>query len=408
MSGDILFLAHRVPYPPDRGDKIRSWHLLRGLCEFARVHVVALCDDDRDLVHVDFLRTVAASVHVEMRSVSNVRAMAAALLSHQPASVCAFASSALQSHVDHLLISQPISTIFAYSGQMAQFVPKARGDRRFVMDFVDMDSEKFATYASQAHGPASWANAFEARRLRAFEIATAKRADLSLFVSDAEAALFRHHSGLGSDRVSHIENGIDLAAYDPSKTYAPVRTSEGPLLVFTGQMDYRPNIDAVAEFARGAFSVVRETFPLASFAIVGRSPTPEVKALAALPGVIVTGEVPDTHAWLSAADIVVAPLILARGVQNKVLEAMAMAKAVVASPAAATGIDALAGEDIIVAEGAVDQAHSIGELLNNPARCAAIGHAARRQIEKRYGWEARLAGLADVVELAKPMIGAAA
>ena len=133
-----------------------------------------------------------------------------------------------------------------------------------------------------------------------------------------------------------------------------------------------------------------------------------MKALAALPGVIVTGEVPDTRAWLAAADIVVAPLILARGVQNKVLEAMAMAKAVVASPAAATGIDALAGEDIIVAEGAVDQAHSIGELLNNPARCAAIGHAARRQIEKRYGWEARLAGLADVVELAKPMIGAAA
>ena len=408
MSGDILFLAHRVPYPPDRGDKIRSWHLLRAMCKFARVHLVALCDDARDLEHLDFLRSVAASVHVEMRNTSKTRAMAAALLSHQPASVCAFASQALQAHVNELLASQPISTIFAYSGQMAQFVPNDMGGRRFVMDFVDMDSEKFATYAAQASGPAAWANAFEAKRLRAFEIATAKRATLSLFVSDAEAALFRQHSALGYDRVSHIENGIDLAAYDPSKTYTPVCEGEGPLLVFTGQMDYRPNVDAVTEFARAALPLIRDRFPKARFAIVGRNPTSDVQALAALPGVIVTGEVPDTRAWLASADIVVAPLVLARGIQNKVLEAMAMAKTVVASPQAALGIDASIGTEIIVAEGSAAQASEICDLLTSPARLRTIGDAARHRIEARYGWDARLSGLASMLRMPALMVEKAA
>ncbi len=408
MSGDILFLAHRVPYPPDRGDKIRSWHLLRALGKFARVHVVALCDDRRDLAHLEFLRSVAASVHVEMHECSKVRAMAAALLSGQPASVCAIANASLQVRVDELLASQPISAIFAYSGQMAQFVPKQLGNRRFVMDFVDMDSEKFATYAAQSSGVAAMANSFEAKRLRAFEIAVANRADISLFVSDAEATLFREHSGLDETRVRHIENGIDLVAYDPNTEYAAVTEGEGPLLVFTGQMDYRPNVDAVAEFARVSLPLIHERFPMARFAIVGRNPTADVTTLGSLPYVIVTGEVHDTRAWLAAADIVVAPLMLARGIQNKVLEAMAMAKVVVASPEAATGIDARIGEDIIVADGSARQADQICELLGSPARCAAIGKSARSRIEARYGWDARLAGLALIVGFANSMLEEAA
>ena len=408
MSGDVLFLAHRVPYPPDRGDKIRSWHLLRAMCEFARVHVVALCDDVRDLAHLEFLRTVAASVHVERHERSKARAMAAALLSGKPASVCALANPSLQARVDDVLASHPISTIFAYSGQMAQYVPSERGNRRFVMDFVDMDSEKFATYSAQAGGIAALANSFEAKRLRRFEIAVANRADISLFVSEAEAALFRQHSGLGDSRVSFIENGIDLVAFDPANTYAPVGQNEGPLLVFTGQMDYRPNIDAVSEFARVAMPLIRNREPTARFAIVGRNPTADVKVLGSLPGVLVTGEVLDTRAWLAAADIVVAPLMLARGIQNKVLEAMAMAKVVVASPEAATGIDAHGGTEIIVADGSTNQADEICTLLGLPARRVAIGKAARARTEARYGWEARLAGLASINGFADAKFEAAA
>src|SRR5690606_20476399 len=177
-------------------------------------------------------------------------------------------------------------------------------------------------------------------------------ADTSLFVSEAEAALFRGQSGLGDDKVRAVGNGIDTEHFDPAVPLETVGAGEGPLAVFTGQMDYRPNIDAVRWFANDILPLVRKRQPQARFAIVGRAPTDEVRALEALSGVIVTGEVPDVRPWLAAADVVVAPLLLARGVQNKLLEAMAMARPVVATAAAATGIDAVPGEHLLVADGA--------------------------------------------------------
>lgn len=397
MSGEILFLAHRSPYPPDRGDKIRSWHLFRHIAALAPTHLVALYDDARDVAHLPMLERVAASVSLEPRLISKPRAAVNALLSGRSASVAAFASKAVQRHVDHLLSTRPIKAIFAYSGQMAQFVPANLAGIRFVMDFVDMDSAKFATYAEQARGLSAFANAHEAKRLFAFERAVAVRADLSLFVSEAEAALFARESGLSAGQVSFIENGIDLEAYDPATPRAPVERGEGALVMFTGQMDYRPNVDAVDAFARHALPLVRAQHPSARFAIVGRNPTAEVLALASLPGVIVTGEVPDTRDWLAAADVVVAPLLLARGIQNKILEAMAMAKPVVASPAAAEGIDAGADDGLIVAQDAEAQAGEVLALLANPARAKAAGRAARARMIARYGWDARLAGLGEML-----------
>ena len=276
---------------------------------------------------------------------------------------------------------------------MAQFVPVKRGGIRFVMDFVDMDSAKFTTYAAQARGLSRFANAQEAKRLFAFERAVAARADLSLFVSEAEAALFARETGLGAEKIAFIENGIDLEAYDPANPRSAVDSGEGALIMFTGQMDYRPNVDAVDGFARHAMPLIRAQHPSARFAIVGRNPTAEVSALAALPGVLVTGEVADTRDWLAAADVVVAPLLLARGIQNKILEAMAMAKPVVASPAAAEGIDAGADDGLIVAQDAEAQAGEVLALLANPARAKAAGRAARARMITRYGWDARLAGL---------------
>jgi polysaccharide biosynthesis protein PslH len=394
---DILFLTHRFPYPPDRGDKIRSWHILKALADIAPVHLCTLVDDDRDFAHLETVEAVCASVHAVPRTRSKLSAMALALLTGESASVTAFGNSALQARVDDIFNSSDIGCVFAFSGQMAQFVPEALGNTRFVMDFVDVDSAKFDTYADQASGASAAANRFEAKRLAAFEAKTARRADLNLFVSEAEAALFRERAGLGPTNVQALENGIDLTRFNPALSFDPVNAGEGPLIVFTGQMDYRPNIDAVTAFAKETLPLVQAAIPDATFAIVGRAPTGDVRALSGLRGVIVTGEVDDTRAWLAAAAVVVAPLKLARGIQNKVLEAMAMGKAVVASSAAAEGIAARHNEAMLVADSAPAEATALCDLIANPEKAAAIGVAARRCLEARYSWAARMAPLAGLV-----------
>jgi len=397
---EILFLVHRAPWPPDRGDRIRSWHMFEALAKLAPVHVAALADNaDDTAIARDKMVPLCKSLAIKVRNVSRPAALAQAVLRGEPVSNRLFKNAALARHVDALVRGGSITHIVGFSGQMAQYLP-ADFDGPVLMDFVDVDSAKFATYAEQdKRQPLHWVHAREARVLGAYEAAVARRVDTSLFVSEAEAALFRARSGLRADKVRAVENGIDTARFDPARTFDAVDTGEGPLAVFTGQMDYRPNIDAVRWFAADILPLVRQQHPKARFAIVGRAPTDEVRALAKLPGVIVTGEVPDVRPWLAAADAVVAPLLLARGVQNKLLEAMAMARPVVASAAAATGIDATPGEHLLVAEGAEAMADAVGSLFDDRAAAATMGQAARVRMIARYGWDARLAPLGELLGL---------
>jgi polysaccharide biosynthesis protein PslH len=386
VSGDVLFLAHRLPYPPDRGDRIRSWNVLQALADRGPVHVVAPLEGGETAEDMAEVERVAASVTTHARSTSKIGAMLGALASGMPASVVAFRSLQLAAKVRPLVARYDIATIYAFSGQMASYVPEEfRG--RFVMDFVDVDSAKFEALGARLWGLGGWAMRREGQLLRAFETQVAHRADAALFVSDAEAALFRERSGCAAQVV---ENGVDLVRFAPAAV-EPVDAPH-PMIVFTGQMDYAPNVEAVTGFVRD----VLPSLPEATFAIVGRAPTAAVRALAA-PNVIVTGEVADTRPWLAAADVVVAPLTLARGIQNKVLEAMAMGKAVVASPAAAEGIDAEAGRELIVAETPAMQAAAIGALLTDPLHARAVGTAARDRVMARYSWASRLAPLAELV-----------
>lgn len=391
---DILFLAHRLPWPPDRGDKIRSYNFIKYLSTLARVHVLAFAEDVQEIASKDALQSLTASLHVEWRSNIPGPSVLKALLMHQPASVSMFSSRSMQGHVNRLLEQEDIGTILAYSGQMAQFVPE-RTTARFIMDFVDVDSEKYAAYSDTGPFLLRWLYRREARLLGRFERAVASRADRTLFVSEAEAKLFQDLSGLGSDRVIAVENGIDLEHFRADSGFRRLDSAArgaGALLVFTGQMNYRPNIDAVTDFARKMLPVLRHVRPDVRFAIVGRNPSPDVAKLAELPGVIVTGEVPDVRPWLAAADVVVAPLKIARGIQNKVLEAMAMGRPVVVSSAAAEGIDALPDRDFVVADGDAI-ASAILALLADPERTAKLGRRARARMEERYRWEVCLTQL---------------
>jgi glycosyltransferase involved in cell wall biosynthesis len=447
---DTLFLAHRIPFPPDRGDKIRTFHELKHLAALGPVHLACLADDEDDAANLAGLREAIGpalgEAHVEVRRISRVAAGARALMEGRPVSLALFDSAALRGFVERMLAGGRIGTVFAFSGQMAQFVPEGLR-ARFVMDFGDVDSAKFEAYGEEG-GAMALVHRREGRVLAAFERSVAARADVSLFVSEAEAELFRRRSGLDSADIRALQNGVDLDYYDPGAdflrlgaeqllsrpdgrggtraeglggeglsdsgvqtltshrfaagTSSPLRTGEemkavppsnhSPLIVFTGQMDYAPNIDAVCWFA----GEVMPMLPKARFAIVGRKPTEAVLRLAGA-RTIVTGGVPDVRSWLAAADVVAAPLRIARGIQNKVLEAMAMARPVVASPAAFEGIEAEPGRHLLVAGEAEAQAEAIAGLLEDPERARALGSAARRRMEQAYRWEARLAPLAGIV-----------
>jgi polysaccharide biosynthesis protein PslH len=393
---EILFLAHRVPWPPDRGDKIRSFHILDRLKNMAPVHVAAFADDARDTGFAESERAGLASLHVELRDKPQWLAGIEALARDKPVSLTSFGSRNMQDWVDERLASGSISHIFVFSGQMAQYVP-ADFDGRLLMDFVDVDSAKFESYAGEGSGFMRWINAREGKKLAVFEAEVAVRADASLFVSEAEAALFRDRSG--AKNVSGVGNGIDTVFYDPAAAYKKLHpVFPDPLIVFTGQMDYRPNIEAVTDFAQNALPAIRVAHPETTFAIVGRNPTEAVSALSALPGVQVTGAVDDVRTWLAGADVVVAPLRIARGIQNKVLEAMAMAKPVVASKAAAEGIDAKDKTHFRVAKSVSDEAKIVSELLSDVDARLRLGAAARAHVTAHYGWAGQLAALDRIMQ----------
>jgi sugar transferase (PEP-CTERM/EpsH1 system associated) len=392
--GDILFLAHRIPYPPNRGDKIRSFNILKRLCQLGTVHVATFADDDEDMGHADTLRPMLGSLHIEKRTVSKPVGAAKAIISGKPISLTLFDSSRIRKFVTNTMAERSIDTVFVFSGQMAQFVPELPAETRFIMDFGDVDSAKFAAYAQSSSAPMRYVHAREARTLATFEKVTAARANCSTFVSEAEAALFRTETGLGEDRVQSLENGINCGFFDPAAKFTAIEKPEGRLIIFTGQMDYRPNVEAVISFADDALHAIHHQSPHAKFAIVGRNPTNEVQRLAKREGIIVTGGVKDIRGWLAAADVVVAPLRMARGIQNKVLEAMAMARPVVASTPAFEGIDAAPGQHLMVADSVADEAHMVIDLLENPVRGDLIGQAARKRMLERYVWDQTLAPLA--------------
>jgi sugar transferase (PEP-CTERM/EpsH1 system associated) len=283
-----------------------------------------------------------------------------------------------------------IDRAFVYCSAMAPYLMQEAGVRR-VLDMVDVDSAKWGEYAARASWPARAVWAREARTLLAFERLAAQEFDRTLFVSQAEAAAFVRLAPEAAARVGWMDNGVDLDKFSPAHVFPPPLPDAAPYAVFTGTMDYWPNVDAVVWFAEAVLPAVRARHPGARFVIVGANPAPAVQKLAERPGVVVTGRVPDVRPYLAHAALVVAPLRVARGTQNKVLEAMAMGRPVIATPQAFEGLRALPGRDLLVGADASALATLAAEVLDG--RHAALGAAARAAVERDYAWEATLAGL---------------
>ncbi len=392
---NILFLAHRIPYPPDKGDKIRSWNILRHIAAGADVHLGAFVDDPDDMQHAAFLKTVCKSVKlIGLDKSDRLKRAWKGWRQNMPLSVALFSDPVMKQWVSSTIKANKIDRIFVFSSQMAPYaLDHTSQERRIVMDFVDIDSDKFRQYAADEKGLKSWLYAREAKTLADFEKQVARHVDLSLFVSDAETAIFKKLAGSYGHSVDALHNGVDLEYFSPDAALEPVSMAGSPKLVFTGAMDYRPNIDAAQWFVSDVLPRVRQQHPGACFYIVGSKPSPDVMKLEDIDGVTVTGRVPDVRPYLAAADVSVAPVRIARGVQNKVLEAMAMGKAVVATEAAFSGIDAVPGRDLLVEDSAEAFAAAIDSLIHDPKRADACGAAARRRVVEGYSWASQLSKL---------------
>jgi sugar transferase (PEP-CTERM/EpsH1 system associated) len=401
MKHEILFICHRIPFPPNRGDKIRSHHILKRLARIAPVHVACFADDDADMAEEVELAAMSSSYRLVRRGKPLALAGVQAFVRGCSVSRTAFEDPSLASYVRGVLATGQIRTIYLFSGQMGQYVP-ADFTGRLIVDFVDVDSAKFEAYSAKKGGVRGRIDAREGRWLRAEEASLAQRADVSLLVSDAEAKLFtaRLPEALRqSSDVRAVYNGIDSAFFDPGlvNPEQQLRALPGPCLIFTGQMDYRPNFDAALRVARRILPEIRRRLPDASFHIVGRNPVAELIALDGRDGVHVWGRVDDIRGWVKGADIALVPLEIARGVQNKVLEAMAMQLPVVLTSAAATGISAAADTHFVVADSDADLAAAVVNLAADPNRAKSMGLAARRFVAEQQSWQSTLAPLPAII-----------
>jgi sugar transferase (PEP-CTERM/EpsH1 system associated) len=391
---DLLFLSQRLPYPPNKGDKIRSWHFFKHLAESHRMHLGCFIDDEADREHAATIAGRCASSLILPLRPARAKVMSLrGLLAGEALSLPYFRSRAMATWVAETMARHRPALVFVYCSVMAQYVlGLPRGEARLVVDMVDMDSQKWAQYAARKAWPASWIYRRESCTLHRFEAAASRRFDTTLFVSRAEAELYRRLTPGLEGRVDFVNNGVDLDYFSPGVDHPNPFDPGTAAIVFTGTMDYWPNIDAVAWFAEAIWPQIRARHPAARFVIVGANPSEAVKALAAQPGIVVTGRVPDIRPYLAHAAAVVAPLRVAQGVQNKVLEAMSMARPVVTSPQGLEGIDAEPGRDLLVAADAAEFAAAVTDLLRN-ARGDELGRRGRAVVERRYGWEGNLSRL---------------
>ena len=399
MKGEILFLAHRLPFPPDRGDKIRSHHVLKHLASIAPVHVATFADDPDDFDHEADLAAIAASHCLVERVKPLWRAGIEALARSEPVSLAAFRDARLAAYVAQTLRLRGIAAIYVFSGQMGQYVP-AGFKGRVVMDLVDVDSAKFEAYGDNGAWPRRWIDAREGRLLRAEEARLASRGDVTLLVSDAEAGLLRSRLADSAQAdVRTLGNGIDARFFNPEHVLAhPALTlCAGPHLVFTGQMDYPPNVEAALRLMERILPRIRERHPEAQAHIVGRAPVHVLRAHDGRNGCRVWGAVKDIRPFIAAADLMVAPLVIARGVQNKVLEAMAMARPVLVSAEAATGIDGLDGVHLAIGDDDDALVARALALLADRGSASAMGKAARAFVLGSKSWPATLAPLGQFI-----------
>lgn len=397
---NILYLVHRIPFPPNKGDKVRSFNLLKYLSSQHRVYLGTFVDDPLDWQYVPKVEEFCEETFFsEIKPFRSKLKSISAFFDGSPLTVKYYRDARFKRWVNDLVAQKKIDKIVIFSSAMSQYVDDVV-NLDILVDFVDVDSLKWSEYASKRIFPMSFIYQRESDKLLKYERFIAKRSKQSFFVTDNESELFKKLAPESAALVSTINNGVDSEYFSVDQNrQSPYPSVNDHYLVFTGAMDYWPNIDAVVWFATDVFPRLRNLRKNLYFYIVGRNPSAQVLALAS-DSVIVTGEVPDVRPYLQFSSVVVAPLRVARGIQNKILEAMAMERPVVASAACVGAMDVDAGQDILSASGVDDFLEKIDDLLNSSTYAKSIGHAGRCKVLEKYSWNAHLSKIDCYLDMA--------
>ncbi|HVS36736.1 MAG TPA: TIGR03087 family PEP-CTERM/XrtA system glycosyltransferase [Gemmataceae bacterium] len=377
----LLYVVHRTPYPPDKGDRIRTFHILRHLSRRAAVHLACLADEPVSVETKVALERYCERVAIVPIGRSRWLRAAMTLACGRTLTEGAFESHELAATLRTWGRQMRYTACLASSSGVAPYLrlPELR-DVPAVIDLIDVDSQKWFDYSAASRFPRSWLYRIEGERLRQTEQSLARWARAVTLVSDAEADLF---GSFGAPDVCHsIANGVSLDYFRP----ASESVAESGC-IFVGALDYRPNVDAACWFCREAWPEIHRRRPGARLRLVGRRPVAAVCALAAVPGVEVVGQVPDVRPYFAAAAVAVNPLRIARGLQNKVLEALAMGKAVVASPQALAGLRHRDEAPPLCARTAEEWMETVGRLLDDPAERRRLGAEGRRYVETNHNWD---------------------
>jgi len=397
---NILFLSHRIPYPPNKGDKIRTFNILRYLSTRHNIYLGTILDQKPDKDYVHYIKPLCREIHAvyfykKKKLVQNI-------FCKKPFSVANFYDRSLQGYVDKTLASNKINVVICFSSSIAEYVfntPKFRNNMldnvKLVMDYIDLDSDKWLQYSRYSKFPLNHFYKLENERLFDYEVKINQCFHHSLFVSQREFDRFKKLYPKAKN-VKIIPNGIDYKYFKANKRRSI--KNKKPILLFTGYMDYFANEDGVRWFSNNIFPKIKLEIPEAQFYIVGNKPTNKVKKLAKIKDVHVTGYVDDIREYYSIADLCVIPLRIARGLQNKVLEGMATGNALVATSNARNGIICSENVDIVIADDENSFANKCVSLLNDEKRRREIGTNAVKNIRKNYPWELNLKVFDEILE----------
>lgn len=395
---NILFLSHRIPFPPNKGEKIRTFHQLKFLVEKGHnVSVIAPYEDDNELAHFDALGQNYCQIVKGVKLTSKVIRLAKGVIKGKALSIANFYSDELQTQLDHLITGNTFDTIICTASSMAEYVFKSepiqqKGNLTLLMDFMDLDSDKWQQYAQNAAFPMSWVYRREATLIGAFEKRISEYFNACFFITEAEKTLFAKTIG-AVDNIFAVENGIDTAMFKPSSSEqkSSRERHESPVLLFTGVMDYAPNVDAVVWFVENVWPQVTKKWSKAEFYIAGMSPSDKVKALANHQGVVITGYVDDILPYFDKATVFVGPFRIARGVQNKILQAFACGLPVIATSMGAEGIHCKDEESILLAQSPDEFIQQLTRLLVEPELYEKVSENALQNIFDYYAWDSVLA-----------------